>query len=137
MVPRKATFWSWYDCPGVRPVSRHVTVEPIIPAGANGDAQAPLDTLGVLPQVIGDSAIRLSYFAGAPAPSSTAVNETSAEVLLCGVTLSVETVPGLPVGVGGGGVGDGGVGVGGGGDPPPPVPLAHPPFGTRATRTCP
>lgn len=97
----------------MRPDKRHVTVEPIMPAGANGEAHGPDDTLGVLPQLIGETDTRLSYFAGTPDPSSTAVNDTSALVLLCGTTVRFETVPGVLDG--GGGVGDGGVGLGGGG----------------------
>ena len=106
----------------MRPDRRHVTVEPIMPDGAKGDAHGPEATLDAAPQLIGDTASRLSYFAGTPVPSSTAVKLMSAVVELCGTTVRFETVPGVPVGGGGVGDGGGGVGDGGGGVVPPPPP---------------
>ena len=79
--------------------------------------------LDVAPQLIGDNASRLSYFAGTPVPSSTAVNVIFAVVVFCGVMVRLFTVPGAPTGGGGvglGGVGDGD-GDGGGGLITPPL----------------
>ena len=98
----------------MRPDKRHVTVDPTIPDGAKADAHGPEAMLDAAPQLIGDTASRLSYFAGDPVPSSCCVKDTSAVVLLCGTTVRFDTVPGVPVG--GGGVGLGGVGLGGVGD---------------------
>lgn len=115
------------------PDKRHVTVEPIIPDGAKGEEHGPTVMLGVLPQLIGETDNRLSYFAGVPVPSSTAVKDTNADVLLCGTTVRFETVPGVPVGGGGVGLGGGGLGgVAGGGVTDPPPSVAHVPAGSRA-----
>ncbi len=100
----------------------------MMPVGAKGEEHGPTVTLDAAPQLIGETASRLSYFAGTPVPSFCCVNVTRAVVLDKGATAKSLTVPGVPlggggVGDGGGGVGDGGGGVGDGGE-------ATVPFGT-------
>jgi hypothetical protein len=92
-VPRKEISWKSYFVAGDRPRTVQVNV-PDVAVPLTGTAHVPVVTLVALPQLSGDGAKRTSYFAGAPAPSDTWVNESVTEFGPVTVALRFVTAPG-------------------------------------------
>jgi hypothetical protein len=92
-VPRNATSWKSYAVEGERPSTVQVSV-PDVAVPLTGTAHVPVVTLAAVPQLRGDAAKRTSYFAGAPAPLDTCVNESETEFGPVAVALRFVTAPG-------------------------------------------